>query len=195
MQIQTDNGYTLRPLKAADYVFMCEALDDFPIPGGMNMSTVQSEMSFTMRLHKRFTMVDGLPVDDSGLALVLEYNGTPVAYRYMHYFGEVCEVRTQATHPDHRGQGHAAIMSRLCSELNYKHLNITRVSGQIRPTNSAGYAAYGRYIAHTSGVKATHQSKRGDGYLLKGYALTAQEWLDATAADSNIPSPEITVSL
>lgn len=195
MLIETNDGYVLRPLKAADYVFMCETLEDFPIAQGFNMTMVQNEMSFTMRLHKRFAMVDGLPVNDSGLALVLEYNGAPVAYRYMHYFGDVCEVRTQATHPDHRGQGHAAVMVRLCTELNYKHLNVTRASGQIRPSNSSGYAVYGRYLAHTSGVTATHQSKRGNGYLLKGYALTAQEWLDATTADSQIPSPEITVSL
>lgn len=182
MRIESTTPYELRLIQLSDYMWLCETLEDWPMFGGLSMHRVQGELSAFRRLHK----------EGRGLCAVLTYNGEPVAFRCSVRKGNKAKVTMQATHPDHRGQGHAKILNWFMGYVYFHLYELGSVEWEVHIDNDAGRGMTREYREGATEYPVTRASRLEKERLLKVETMSAQDWLTFLEANPQIDITTLT---
>ncbi len=191
----TSGDYKLRPLVLADFMFIAECMGDFPIGHQWNMSGVMREMDVMLLANSLFDTDRTADVNSpQGFAHVLEYNDTPVGFRYAVFEDNIAELRMQAISPAHRGNKHATALGMLQAYWMINTLSI--ISAFAWAIDEAKVAAHATNwsSAKTVDEEMSKSERPGTQRNMFKYAWTPAEWTAVKDAHSTWGSASFTVS-
>jgi len=175
--IDRDSAYSARPIQLADYLWLAETLEDFPINGGLTMVSAQNELNIMRRLYR----------DSRGVGLVTEFDEQPVGITVMsrpYKADDYATITIQATHPDYRRQGHGRNCALLRGFLAFNLESLTHLVYDVENGNT-GAESLGTEFHEVSspGIEYKPGSHMPDS-LYKRRVFSAQNWVDFVEAKS-----------
>lgn len=159
----TVDDYVLRPLRYDDEKFMYETMKDFPA-ATMSLKAVRDAMSLMLHVGEVFD--ESNVVNECSICMVLEYQGTPVSFRFNKFEGNVCDVVLAATHPDHRGQGHFSAQAMMFGIWYFEHLGIDECFLELVDTSDVNATA-AKWRSVTNRTEETRKARLSDQMLSK----------------------------
>lgn len=183
----SDSLYVLRSIALSDHVWLAETLEDFPINNGFTLVQAQNEITALRRMEQ----------NDTGIGVVVEYDGNPVSFFCIAIDSDdptIGHINIQATHPDHRQQGHGRQTTLLRGVIAFDWMDLSRLEYSVEQGNVAGEGL----VASWNQVSSTDFDTTRPGVKMpdvtyNSSAFTAEDWANYLTANS-INSDRFTVT-
>lgn len=174
------NGYTLRPIRLSDQEFIVSTLLDFPIKP-MSVTQANNEFSNLEYVSRGFNEAN--VTSDAEVCMVLEFNGTPVSFRFSRFKNAHAEIALLSRHPDERGKGHQNADSFLHGYWYFEHLDCLSCWFEAYDT-TAVIGAAAKWRDGTAATETTRPSRFDRNKILRSVTITPDEYRAILAADA-----------
>lgn len=183
----SNSTYTARSIKVSDHTWLAETLEDFPINNGLTIVQVQNEITALRNMEK----------NDTGIGVVVEHNGTAVSMFCIAIDKEdstLGHINIQATHPDHRRQGHGGITNLLRGAIAFDFMGLSKLEYSVEQGNTAGEGLVRAWNeVSTTAFDTTRPGVKMPEVTYNSSVFTSSDWTNYLSTNS-ISSSRFTVT-